>query len=66
MADQKSISGVNRPSMDPASGVRHVKLLRHRMTDAVTASGDVFVQAHRGVPRVDPASWSLTIPIVVH
>jgi DMSO/TMAO reductase YedYZ molybdopterin-dependent catalytic subunit len=47
--------------MEPATGVRRVKLRPHEMTDAVTAADDVFVLAHLGIPRVDPAHWSLTI-----
>jgi sulfane dehydrogenase subunit SoxC len=50
-----------RPPMDPASGIRLLKLQPHQMTDAVTATHDMFVIAHLGVPRVDPAAWSLTI-----
>jgi DMSO/TMAO reductase YedYZ molybdopterin-dependent catalytic subunit len=47
--------------MDPASGIRLLKLQPHEMTDAVTATDDMFVIAHLGVPRIDPAAWSLTI-----
>lgn len=50
-----------RPSMDPAHGVRNIKLSPHEMADAVTAAEDLFVLAHLGVPRVDPACWSLSI-----
>jgi sulfane dehydrogenase subunit SoxC len=50
-----------RPPMDPASGVRRVKLRPHETTDAVTATDNLFVLAHLGVPRIDPAQWSLTI-----
>ena len=53
--------GPNRPPMNPASGLRRVKLRPHEMTDAVTATEDLFVLAHLGVPRVDPAQWSLAI-----
>jgi sulfane dehydrogenase subunit SoxC len=51
----------NRPPMDPASGLRRLKLHPYEMTDAVTATEDLFVLAHLGVPRVDPAQWSLTV-----
>src|SRR5262245_36450221 len=51
----------NRPRMEPASGVRRVPLRPHEMTDAMTATEDVFVLAHLGVPRIDPARWSLSI-----
>ena len=50
-----------RPPMDPATGVRRVKLGPHEMTDAVTATDDLFAIAHLGIPRVDPARWSLVI-----
>src|SRR5262245_13430779 len=52
---------LNRPRMEPASGVRRVPLRPHEMTDAMTATEDVFVLAHLGVPRIDPARWSLSI-----
>jgi DMSO/TMAO reductase YedYZ molybdopterin-dependent catalytic subunit len=38
-----------------------MKLAPHEMTEAVTPAGDLFVLAHLGVPRVDPASWTLAI-----
>ena len=47
--------------MDPAVGVRDVKLRPHEMTERQTAAKDLFVLAHLGVPRVDPAHWSLTV-----
>lgn len=50
-----------RPPMEPASGVRRIKLRPHEMTDPVTAAKDVFVLAHLGVPRVDVAQWRLSI-----
>src|SRR5262245_11366548 len=50
-----------RPPMDPETGVRHVRLSPHEMLDPVTATKDVFVIAHLGVPRVDAAQWSLRI-----
>ena len=50
-----------RPPMDPSSGVRRVKLAPHHLTDAETPTGDLFVFAHLGIPRVDPAQWSLRI-----
>jgi DMSO/TMAO reductase YedYZ molybdopterin-dependent catalytic subunit len=51
----------NRPPMNPASGIRRVKLRPHETTDAVTATEDLFVLAHLGIPRIDPAQWSLTV-----
>lgn len=50
-----------RPPMNPASGVRQIKLPPHEMTEGVTATKDVFVLAHLGIPRVEAASWRLTI-----
>jgi hypothetical protein len=50
-----------KPPMDPPRSVRTVKRAPHQMTDAVTAREDVFVLAHLGIPRVDPARWTLTI-----
>ena len=47
--------------MDPATGVRCVRLSPHETTDAVTATEDLFVFAHLGVPRIGPARWSLSI-----
>jgi sulfane dehydrogenase subunit SoxC len=54
-------AGPDRPPMDPAAGLRRVKLRPHEMTDAVTPTQHLFVLAHLGIPRVDPAQWSLTI-----
>lgn len=50
-----------RPPMRPATGVRDIKLQPHQMTAPVTATEDLFVLAHLGIPRVNPATWSLTI-----
>jgi DMSO/TMAO reductase YedYZ molybdopterin-dependent catalytic subunit len=47
--------------MNPASGVRRIVLSPHEMTETVTATDNLFVLAHLGIPRVDPAEWSLTI-----
>jgi DMSO/TMAO reductase YedYZ molybdopterin-dependent catalytic subunit len=47
--------------MEPPSGVRSIKLLPHQASEAITATEDLFVLAHLGIPRVDPARWSLTI-----
>lgn len=55
-----------RPPMHPSSGVREIKLKPHQMTAPVTATEDLFVLAHLGVPRVDPATWSLTIDGLVN
>lgn len=50
-----------RPPMEPATGVRRIKLAPHQTVERVTATDDLFVLAHLGVPRIDPAHWSLTI-----
>ncbi len=50
-----------RPPMEPATGVRRIKLAPHQTVERVTVTGDLFVLAHLGVPRIDPAHWSLTI-----
>jgi hypothetical protein len=49
-----------RPPMEPATGIREIKLAPHQTTEALTATRDMFVIAHLGVPRVDAATWSLT------
>jgi sulfane dehydrogenase subunit SoxC len=56
-----SHSAPARPRMEPASGVRRIKLNPHEMVDKITATEDLFVLAHLGIPRIDPAHWSLTI-----
>jgi DMSO/TMAO reductase YedYZ molybdopterin-dependent catalytic subunit len=52
---------LSRPPMDPPNGVRRMKLAPHETRDAVTATEDLFVLAHLGIPRVDPDLWSLTV-----
>jgi hypothetical protein len=47
--------------MEPATGVRRIKLAPDQTVERVTATDDLFVLAHLGVPRIDPAHWSLTI-----
>ena len=47
--------------MEPATGVRRIKLAPHQMIERATATDDLFVLAHLGVPRIDPTNWSLTI-----
>jgi sulfane dehydrogenase subunit SoxC len=58
---QVTAAGPARPPMDPASGLRRIKLRPHEMSDTITASEDVFVLAHLGVPRIDPAQWRLSV-----
>jgi sulfane dehydrogenase subunit SoxC len=50
-----------RPPMDPASGVRRIKLDPHETADMVTTTENLFVLAHLGIPRVDPERWSLIV-----
>jgi sulfane dehydrogenase subunit SoxC len=50
-----------RPPMEPATGVRRIKLAPHQTVERVTATDDLFVLAHLGVPQIDPVRWSLTI-----
>lgn len=50
-----------RPPMDPPHGVRQIPLVPHQMVAAVTPHADVFTLAHLGIPRVDPAGWSLVV-----
>lgn len=50
-----------RPPMDPGSGVRRIKLGPHQTVAPFTATEDLFVLAHLGIPRVDPARWSLIV-----
>ena len=45
-----------RPLMEPARGVRQVKLRPHEMTEALTATENVFVLAHLGVLASIPRS----------
>ena len=40
---QVTVAGPARPPMDPASGLRRIKLRPHEMSDTITASKDVFV-----------------------
>ncbi|MGK9169452.1 molybdopterin-dependent oxidoreductase [Inquilinus limosus] len=50
-----------RPPMEPAEGVRRIKLPPHGMTDPVTSTDDLPVIAHLGIPHIEPQSWSLRI-----
>ncbi|MDQ8730192.1 molybdopterin-dependent oxidoreductase [Bradyrhizobium sp. LHD-71] len=61
MAPSQRSTEPTRPPMDPAGGVRQIKLQPHEMTERATATKDVFVLAHLGIPHVDPAAWRLTI-----
>ena len=47
--------------MDPAHYVRRIVHEPHQTTARVTAQRDLFVLAHLGIPRVDPALWRLEI-----
>jgi sulfane dehydrogenase subunit SoxC len=45
----------------PRRTVRHIPLQPHQLTDRVTASKDVFVLSHVGVPRAKAEDWWLDI-----
>lgn len=60
-ASSDRIAGPERPLMEPAEGVRHIRLRPHETTAAVTATDDLPVIAHLGIPRIEPGSWSLRI-----
>ncbi|MEZ0332797.1 MAG: molybdopterin-dependent oxidoreductase [Gemmatimonadales bacterium] len=51
----------HRPILDPSGGFRRIPLQPHQLTKPITPAEDVFVLAHLGVPRVDPATWTLEI-----
>jgi DMSO/TMAO reductase YedYZ molybdopterin-dependent catalytic subunit len=48
-------------TMDPPRTFRRVPLLPHQLLSKITAQRDLFVLAHVGVPRIDPATWTLSI-----
>jgi len=47
--------------MDPATPQMRVPLQPHHMTARHTATEDLFVLAHFGIPRVDPRHWALIV-----
>jgi DMSO/TMAO reductase YedYZ molybdopterin-dependent catalytic subunit len=47
--------------MDAAGGVRRIKRPPHALTSPITATEDMFVLAHLGIPHVDSAQWRLHI-----
>lgn len=51
----------HRPPIDSPQGVHRIKLSPHRTTEPLTAVEDLFVLCHLGIPRVDPARWSLLV-----
>jgi sulfane dehydrogenase subunit SoxC len=48
-----------RPILDPSGPFSRIPLRPHQLTQHVTPTRDLFVLAHLGVPRVDPATWTL-------
>ncbi|MGF6229151.1 sulfane dehydrogenase subunit SoxC [Inquilinus ginsengisoli] len=60
-ASSGHLIGPARPPMEPAEGVRRIKLRPHETTAPVTATDDLPVIAHLGIPRIEPGSWSLRI-----
>lgn len=49
------------PVLDPAGFFRRIPLLPHQMTSRRTATSDVIVLCHLGVPRITTDAWRLTI-----
>lgn len=47
--------------MDPAGAMQRIVQDPHRVIEVVTPQRDLFVRAHLGTPRVDPAQWRLEI-----
>src|SRR5215471_2372592 len=52
---------MQRAPMHPAGFLRRIPLLPHQMQARMTATADMIVLCHLGVPRLDAADWSLTI-----
>jgi DMSO/TMAO reductase YedYZ molybdopterin-dependent catalytic subunit len=52
---------MQRAEMNPAGFLRRIPLLPHQMQARVTATADMIVLCHLGVPRLDAAEWSLAI-----
>ena len=50
-----------RPILDPSGGFRRIPLRPHQLTEPGTSTDNVFVLAHLGVPRINPATWTLEI-----
>jgi DMSO/TMAO reductase YedYZ molybdopterin-dependent catalytic subunit len=47
--------------LDPSGFYRRISLLPHQLTQPVTPVEDMIVLCHLGVPRLDEASWRLSI-----
>ncbi len=52
---------MNPPKLDPSGYFRRIPLQPHQMTAAITPAADAIVLCHLGVPRIDEASWTLTV-----
>ena len=52
---------LERPPMNPATGVREIRLAPHQTTAPLTPVEDLFAISHLGIPRVDPSRWSLAV-----
>lgn len=52
---------MHRTRMDPAGFFRRIPLLPHQMQARTTATADMIVLCHLGVPRLDAAEWSIAI-----
>src|SRR5690348_719449 len=47
--------------LDPAGLQRRIPLAPHQLLDRITPQRDLFLLAHLGIPRIDPASWQIAI-----
>lgn len=52
---------LTRATLDPAGPYGRHPLKPHQLIDRVTRTEDTIVLCHFGVPRIDPAGWSLAI-----
>lgn len=50
-----------RPAMLPDTPFQRFPLQPSELTERITSSGQLFVLAHMGIPRVDPETWTLEI-----
>jgi DMSO/TMAO reductase YedYZ molybdopterin-dependent catalytic subunit len=52
---------MSRAFLEPAHPLLRIPLAPHQLKQRVTPVHDVIVLCHLGVPRLDPAGWSLTV-----
>ncbi|MGH6677455.1 MAG: molybdopterin-dependent oxidoreductase, partial [Bradyrhizobium sp.] len=48
-------------ALETTGVVRRIPLLPHQLIEPITPQRDLFVLAHIGIPKIDPASWRLDI-----